>query len=136
MAGLKIETPRGALVTKTGKNGKVTARLTWNPGFGPQRSRKFQDAQSFIDSEVLRLDSPYVPFQTGMLDRSGMLGTDIGSGEVCYVAPYAAAQYYGTADSRGYDAHRGGHWFERMKVDHRDAILRGAAKMAGGEGYG
>lgn len=84
MAGLKIETPRGALVTRTGKDGSVTAQLTWNPRFGPQRSRRFQDAQSFIDSEVLRLDSPYVPFQTGMLDRSGMLGTDIGSGEVCY----------------------------------------------------
>nr|DAG49085.1 MAG TPA: Minor capsid protein [Caudoviricetes sp.] len=26
---------------------------------------------------------------------------------------------------------RGGHWFERMKTDHKDQILDGARRMAG-----
>ena len=69
-----------------------------------------------------------------MLDKSGILGTQIGSGEVNWIAPYAAAQYYNTADSRSYDAQRGGRWFERMKADHRDEILRGAKKLGGGNG--
>lgn len=130
---IRIETPRGAVFHTTTRGGRVTARLEWNEGFGVERTQKFQDAQKFVDSEVLRLDAPYVPFQTGMLQKSGILGTVIGSGEVNYIAPYAAAQYYGTADSRSYDARRGGHWFERMKIDHRDQILRGAAAIAGGK---
>ena len=90
------------------------------------------DGQIFVDSEVLRLCSPLVPFQTGMLDKSGKLGTEIGSGEVRYIAPYAAAQYYNTAESRPYDSQRGAKWFERMKVGHKKEILIGARKIAGG----
>ena len=63
-----------------------------------------------------------------MLDKSGILGTDVGSGEVNYIAPYAAAQYYRTSVSRPYDSQRGAKWFERMKIDHKDEILRGAKK--------
>ena len=127
---IRIETPRGAVC----QNACGKAELTWNKGFGPMWTGRFSRAQSFVDSEVLRLSSPYVPFRTGMLDKSGTLGTKIGSGEVHWVAPYAAAQYYNTADTRGYDAQRGGHWFERMKADHRDEIVRGAKKLGGGNG--
>lgn len=66
-----------------------------------------------------------------MLDKSGILGTDVGSGEVNYIAPYAAAQYYRTSVSRPYDSQRGAKWFERMKIDHKDEILRGAKKISG-----
>lgn len=40
-----------------------------------------------------------------------------------------AMQYYGTADTRPYDANRGAHWFERMKVAEKEDILRGADKI-------
>jgi len=73
-----------------------------------------------------------MPMKTGTLIKSGQLGTVLGSGEVNYVAPYAAAQYYGTAESRSYDGQRGGKWFERMKADHKDEIVSGAKKIAGG----
>ena len=85
----------------------MTAQLTWNPGFGPQRSRKFQDRRASSTAGAAA-GFAFVPFQTGMLDRSGMLGTRSPRVRWCYVAPYAAAQYYGTADSRDYDAHRAG----------------------------
>ena len=128
MADLRIETPRGCII-KTA-NGK--AELTWNQGSLAKRQQNFQKAQIFVDSEVLRLCSPLVPFQTGMLDKSGKLGTEIGSGEVRYIAPYAAAQYYNTAESRPYDSQRGAKWFERMKVGHKKEIFIGARKIAGG----
>lgn len=80
--------------------------------------------QEIIDSEVLRLCAPLVPFRTGSLERSGTLGTVIGSGEVKYIAPYARAQYYNTAQTRSYDPRRGGKWFERMKTANKDQILR------------
>ena len=127
--GLKIETPKGAVFTTTGKNGKITARLEWNKNFSPERSGRFNQTQRFVDSEVLRLSSPYVPFQTGMLDKSGKLGTVIGSGNVQYIAPYARTQYYDTATSRPYDANRGAKWFERMKVAYKKDILSGAKKL-------
>lgn len=102
--------------------------------------------QKYVDSEALRLSSPYMPFQSGMLDRSGVLGTELGSGEVRYNAPYSRYEYYGKVmvgrapkrlTSKDITYHgapmRGAYPFERMKVDHLDGILNGAAKMAGGE---
>jgi len=123
-----VKTPRGQIIiTKSGK-----ARLEWNKDFGPKMTGQFSRAQKFLDSEVLRTTAPYVPFRTGALQRSGQLGTVVGSGEVVYNAPYAAAQYYNTAETRSYDAHRGGKWFERSKVDNKDEWLRGTKKIAGG----
>jgi hypothetical protein len=67
-----------------------------------------------------------------MLKLSGILGTEVGSGEVRYIAPYSARQYYKTADSRPYDPNRGAHWFERGKAVERERILQGALRLAGG----
>ena len=131
---LTIETPRGKIVEVKTENGSVKAVLEWAPGIGPTMTRNLNAAQRFVDSEVLRYSDPYVPFQTGMLKESGTLGTEIGSGEVNWIAPYAAAQYYDTADSRPYDDQRGGHWFERMKADHGADIIRGAKTIGGGNG--
>lgn len=129
---LTITTPRGTVFTTTLKNGKTKATLEWKPGFGKEYTGHFTRAQKFVDNEVLRFCSTRVPFQTGMLQKSGILGTEVGSGEVRYIAPYSAPQYYNTADSRPYDANRGAHWFERGKAAERARILRGAQRLAGG----
>ena len=138
MANLRIETPRGKLYQVRRGSGRVTCTLRWNPGFGADRTKAFTDAQSFVDSEVLRLCGPYVPFQTGMLMRSGELGTVVGSGEVSYASPYARRLYYGTHFHFDQTAHprAGALWFERMKASHKSEILRGAAAIAGGTAHG
>ena len=112
-------------------NGAVTARLQWDPAFGARHTQSFLRTQAFIDSEVLRLMSPYTPIQTSMLIKSATLGTVIGSGKINQIAPYAAWQYYRTDTTRKYDPRRGAYWFERMKADHRTYILKGAAEKAG-----
>lgn len=124
-----IRTPRGQIIQTRTRAGKVTAELTWNPNFATARTKNFSRAQVFVDNEVLRYCSALIPFQTGMLDKSGKLGTVIGSGLVQYIAPYAAEQYYNTATSRSYDANRGAKWFERMKVAYKQDILSGAQKL-------
>lgn len=129
---LNISTPRDEHGRFISRGNSVAVSLEWNKNLGAQKTNDFTQAQKFVDSEVLRLDAPYMPIRTGTLIKSGQLGTVIGSGEVDYVTPYAAAQYYGTAQSRDYDAQRGGEWFERMKADHKDEIIRGAKKIAGG----
>ena len=122
MAFKPITNPRGAIIQ--GKNGK--AELIWNAGCAPRMNEVLSKKQEIIDSEVLRLCAPMVPKRTGALERSGTLGTVIGSGEVKYIAPYARQQYYNTLSSRSYDPRRGGLWFERMKLQWQLDILRKA----------
>lgn len=112
-------------------HGGVVGYLTFNPLFATEYTDKYHSVQKFIDNEVLRLSDPLIPMQTGFLKKSGQLGTDIGSGEVMYIAPYASHQYYDTAETRWYDAQRGAKWFERMKVAHKEEILKGASKLFG-----
>ncbi|MGN1203160.1 MAG: minor capsid protein [Eubacterium sp.] len=95
------------------------------------------NVQKVIDSEVLRRCDPYVPFRTGALKKSGILGTKIGSGEVIWNAVYANRNYYTNA-GRGKQGTasgglRGKFWFERMKADHLPDILKTAKEAAGGK---
>lgn len=116
-----IQTPRGTVFTTGGKNGKVTAKLEWNPGFGPQESRRFEKRQRFVDQECIRRMAPETPRRTGMLIKSATLGTVIGSGEINQIAPYARRQYYEHKEKP--------YWFERMKNRHKDSILKGAREI-------
>lgn len=127
MALKQIKTPRGCII----QDDKGKAELRWDSSFAPRANQNFNRMQKFVDSEVLRRCSPRVPFQTGMLEKSGKLGTTVGSGVVEYIAPYARMQYYDTAQSRPYDANRGAKWFERMKVAEKREILDGAKKLGG-----
>ena len=124
----KIETPRGKVfVTKGGK-----ARLVWNSNFQQKWQRRYSAAQRFVDSEVLRLCEPFTPLRTGMLIKSGILGTDVGSGEVCWIAPYAKRQYYSSRKpGRETGPLRGGFWFERMKAVYKNQIIAGARRIVG-----
>ena len=99
--------------------------------------------QYLIDSEVIRLSDPYVPFLSGTLKASAKAHTFIGSGDVRYIAedpkyhvPYSRINYYRNAgngiEGTAHGGKRGKLWFERMKIDHKDEILRAAAKKAGG----
>lgn len=51
--------------------------------------------QRYIDSEVIRLMSPYTPFKSGTLERSAIVNTVIGSGKIKQSTPYARYLYYG-----------------------------------------
>lgn len=120
---LRIETPKGAIVM----NAKGTkAQLEWNPNFGPSWTGKYTRAQALMDSTVLRGCDKYVPMKTGMLKKSGILGTEIGSGWVIYIAPYARARYH-TPGAIGSETGplRGYQWFERWKAgEGKEAIAR------------
>jgi len=123
-----IETPRGSVViNKAGR-----AELKWNVNFAPKWTRRYSLAQKFVDSEVLRLSEPFTPLLTGTLIKSGVLGTDIGSGLVQWIAPYAKAQYYrpGKIGSQTGPL-RGPHWFERGKAVWGKQVINGAKKIAG-----
>ena len=86
--------------------------------------------QKFVDSEVIRLMEPYTPLQDGVLKGAPQAQSSIGSGKIVQQTPYAKRWYYTPANFTGAPM-RGTKWFERMKADHRDSILRGAAALAG-----
>jgi len=120
-------------VTK-GDGVKTTSEMKWSTNFGPKMTSQFTEAQTYIDSTVLRFCSKYLPFDTGMLEKSGILGTEIGSGEVRWLAPYAPRLYYNPQfDFQGAPM-RGGKWFERMKADNKDEIVRNTKRIGGGDG--
>lgn len=124
-----IVTPRGKIVL----NKEFKAELTWNTGFGNEWDSRYDNAQKFVDSEILRLSEPYIPLQTGMMIKSGILGTAIGSGEVAWIAPYSRPQYYmkrKPGSETGFL--RGPKWFERMKAVSGEGIIRQARRLAGG----
>lgn len=123
-----VSTPRGQILG----DGVSKAQLVWNRSFSNRFSNQYSEAQKFVDSEVLRGCSALVPFQTGALQKSGILGTDVGSGEVAWIAPYAHEQYYETPQTRSYDANRGAYWFERWKASDGGRTIKQAKKLAGG----
>lgn len=129
----EIQTPRGSISHVQRRNGSVTAEFRFNRGFGREMSSRFSRAQKFVDSEVLRLCDPRVPFRTGMLKKSGILGTVVGSGLVRYNAPYARKNYYENRgngiEGKNKGGKRGKLWFEDMKKENLPDIIKGARKI-------
>ena len=105
---------------------------------------------------------PYTPMDTGAMIQSATAETVIGSGKIQYNSPYARYLYYGeiygpnvpikengiitgywspphktpTGRPLTYSTERhpqaGKLWFERMKADHKEDILKGAMAIAMG----
>ena len=118
--------------------------------------------QTVVDEAVLRYCAPKVPFDTGYLIRQALQTSIIGQGLIVYGTPYARYLYYGEVygpnipifeagelagfySPPGQKKHptgraltyqgapeRGAFWFERMKAEHREDIVREAAAAAGG----
>lgn len=92
--------------------------------------------QKFIDTECLKFTNPLMPKDTGALINSGILNTQIGSGEIRYRTPYARRWYYMPANFQGGSGTgmattgRGNYAFERMKQQYKEQILKGAQRIA------
>lgn len=93
-----------------------------------------QRAQKYLDSQVLKDTDKYVPMRTGILVKSGILGTRIGSGEVDYIAPYAKKMYYGVTIRFSKSRHplACAKWFEASKAVNKRSWLTEVRRIAGG----
>ena len=137
---------------------KSEVTLAWRNTFGKDSTQKFDATQKFIDSECIRKMAKYTPAKNLILSKAAVLGTKIGSGKIVITSPYGRYQYYGKlmvsgvsglawakqgekkiltnkdlqySTSRHPQAQR--LWFEVMKKQDGEAILRGAARIAGGK---
>jgi hypothetical protein len=94
--------------------------------------RSFSLAQKKLDSVVLTDSNRYTPFVTGELRDSGTTGTEIGSGEIRWVAPYAKKQYYGKGQkTTAFNPLAAGQWFEVAKAAHKTQWIKAAKQIAG-----
>lgn len=91
-------------------------------------------AQKYLDSQVLKDTDKYVPMRTGILAKSGVLGTRIGSGEIEYIAPYAKKLYYGVNIRISKSRHPLAcpKWFEQSKAVNKRSWLTEVRRIAGG----
>jgi hypothetical protein len=100
----------------------VTARITAN----------ITRAQQWLDNEVLKDCTPYVPRITGALEHSGIDGTVLGSGLIVYNSPYARYQYYGEfTHSTQSHPQASREWFEVAKASHGAAWISGVKALGG-----
>ena len=81
----------------------------------------------------MRLTNEKMPFDQHILIESGILNTQIGSGEIRYRTPYARRLYYHPEYnfSTEKNPEAGAYAFERMKQQYKDQILKGAKTIAG-----
>lgn len=147
---MAIMQPKNIAITQ----GSTSIKLVWGKSFARNKTESFSDVQKYVDSECINLMVPYTPTRNGALYKAATLGTKIGSGEIHYTVPYARYQYYGklmvssvtgsafakmgeskvlTEKDLVYNKAR--HplaqrlWFETMKHNHKEQILRGAAAI-------
>ena len=97
----------------------------------------YGDVQKSIDNDVVKFCDDYTPYLTGKL-KASPYNFDLGSGEVIYSAiaddgfDYAEYQYFLITAPENYSNQnglRGNQWFNRMKVDHTEDIIRNAQKI-------
>ena len=119
--GVRIVTSRGTLLT----NAHGDAVIEWSGGVR-RMERQYSSIQKFIDNTVVRHMDPYVPMRTGILKKSVILGSRMGSGELVYIAPYSRRRYYtrGRLEGRNPRSKRGSEWCRRMKADRMPQIER------------
>lgn len=142
----EINTPRGRIILGNRKGAKAV--LEWNSNIA-RFQKQYSRSQKWLDNEVLKDTAPFVPMQTGMLMKSGQLGTVIGSGTVEYIAPYARYLYYGKVMtgpkygpkratdkdlvfSQSVHPQAQAYWFEASKALNKPKWIAGARKLAGG----
>lgn len=110
----------------------LNAHFQWN-----NRNRipqNIERAQKYLDSQVLRDTDKYVPMRTGILAKSGILGTRVGSGKVEYIAPYAKKMYYGVTIRFNKSRHplACAKFFEASKAVNKRSWLAEVRRIAGG----
>ncbi len=124
--GVRIVTPRGTLLT----NARGNAIIQWNGG-AQRMKQRYSAIQKYIDSTVIRHMNPYIPMRTGILAKSVVLGSRIGSGELIFVAPYSRRVYLGERKdgtkmtfSKSRHKKATAEWFEQMKAERKAQIER------------
>ena len=82
-------------------------------------------AQAPLDAMVLQDSNYFVPLKTGTLQKSAIINSRIGSGEVKWVTPYARRHYYEyTKPEHQINPNACAKWFEAAKARWLDKWVK------------
>ena len=100
-------------------------RIEWRDGVR-RMERRYNSIQKFIDNTVVRHMNPYVPMKNGILAKSVIIGSRMGSGELVFVAPYSHKLFYSENMRFSKSRHRlaQARWVEGMKAARMPQIER------------
>lgn len=116
--------------------GGMRTMLRWNRNFGALQTARFRAAQAYIDRECVKRMTPFVPVALPKYRNAGKLLRSvkiISPGRIYFLADHSRYAYYIRSNHRHGGNPQGQRlWFEPMKRQHKGAILRGAAAIAGG----
>ena len=75
-------------------------------------------AQAILDATIIKDSNYYVPLATGVLQKTAITSTVLGSGMIIWDTPYARRQYYGDNfdHSKQYNPNATSKWFESAKA--------------------
>lgn len=110
--------------------------IQMSPAFEREAANLFHRKQVQVDTDVAKRMEPYTPKKTGKKIDIGATGSPRGSGTVSYKSSIARENYYenrgtgvGGMNAKENRGLRGKQWFDRMKADHKEDILKGAQNV-------
>lgn len=84
-------------------------------------AKRIVGVQYRLDLQVLQDSNLFVPEDVGTLRDSGILYTEMGTGQIEWNTPYARAQYYSLPNkSRDKNSRARMKWFEAAKAQYKD----------------
>lgn len=103
--------------------------IKMDPGFASGAENFFTRAQNNLDERCIGLMEDYTPVAMERFANRGRMSRSHrqeSPGVIINTEPAARREYY---TNKGFSGGlRGRLWFERMKADHRDEILKGLKK--------
>lgn len=125
------------LILKSLRGDSLSLILRWRRGFHKDFEKRFEQAQKYVDEECVKLMDPYVPVAKKSYRNAGKLKKSVrisSPGLIEYTAPFAEHDYYANVNhAHGGNPNAKRLWFEVMKAEKKQQILRGAAVIMGGK---
>lgn len=80
--------------------------------------KRIDGVQARLDAQVLKDSNYYCPMDTGILQKSAIIHSVLGSGLLVWQTPYAREQYYneGYTHAQSRNPNATGRWFESAKA--------------------
>lgn len=88
--------------------------------------QRLESVQGFLDNIVIQDSNYFCPLETSVLQKSAIINTVMGSGQLIWQTPYAHAQYYGEGfdHSKQRNPNACAKWFEAAKARWHEKWVR------------
>ena len=112
---------------------KLKADVVFDKNADRRRKRILQEAQEYLDKEVMKRMKPYIPVAPKRFKYRGSLLKSMRNpkpGRIVFYSQISRMQYYGKFkyNVRGGDPNAKRKWFEYTKRQHQKQLLAGVQK--------